>query len=358
MEEMPTPRETFMLIRGDFQSKGAKVTAGTPEALPPLPTGGKADRLALARWLVSREHPLTARVTVNRYWEQLFGTGIVKTTDDFGSQGEWPSHPALLDWLAADFVEGGWDVKRLLRTMVTSAAYRQSAKVSPELLARDPENRLIGRGPRFRLPAEAIRDNALSVAGLLDGRVGGASVRPYQPNGLWEAIAFGGGFSSQTYEPSKGADLYRRGMYVYWKRSLPHPSLTTFDAPNREVCADRRPRTNTPLQALVLMNDPIFVEASRNLAARVIRDGGATTAERIDHLFRVVLSRSPRPEESAVVSKLLEAQSARFRANPEAAKKLIRVGESAVPELHAAELAAWAAVCNAVLCLDEAITKG
>jgi len=358
MEEMPQPRETYMLIRGDFQKKGEKVTPGTPLSLPPLAANVKSDRLALARWLVQRDHPLTARVTVNRFWEQLFGVGIVKTSDDFGMQGEWPSHPELLDWLAHEFIESGWDMKALLRTIVMSDTYQQSAKVLPDVLARDPENRLLTRGPRFRLPAEMIRDNALAVSGLLDRRIGGPSVRPYQPAGLWEAIAFGGGFSSQTYEPSKGSDLYRRGLYVYWKRSLPHPSLTTFDAPNREVCADRRPRTNTPLQALVLMNDPIYVEASRNLAQRLIREGGKSPTEKITYAFRLLTARTPRLEELAIVTKLYEQQLVRFQQNPDGAKKLVSVGESPRPDdIDVIELAAWTTIANALMSLDETISR-
>jgi hypothetical protein len=359
MEEMPKPRDTHILVRGDWQTKGEKVTAGTPAVLPPLPEGLPANRLGLAKWLVMPDHPLTARVTVNRYWEQLFGIGLVRTSEDFGSQGEWPSHPELLDWLASEFVRTKWDIKRLHKTVVLSATYRQSSKVTPELLAKDPENRLLARGPRFRLPAEMIRDNALAVAGLLDGRIGGPSVRPYQPAGLWEALAFGGGFSSQTYVQSKGADLYRRGLYTYWKRSLPHPTLSVFDAPNREVCTDRRPRTNTPLQALTLLNDPIYVECARVLAQRTIKDGGKTTEERIAYAFRLCVGRAPRAEEVAVLKRVYEKQRERFNRDPEAAKKLIRVGESPLPEgVDPAELATWTTIGNILLNLDETITRG
>jgi len=358
MEEMAQPRDTFLLMRGDWQKKGEKVTAGTPGSLPPLPNNVKVDRLALARWLVQPDHPLTARVTVNRFWEQLFGVGLVKTSDDLGSQGEWPANPALLDYLATRYVDSSWDTKALLKNMVMSAAYRQATKVTPDLLARDPENRWLARGPRFRLPAEMIRDHALSVSGLLDGRIGGESVRPYQPVGLWEAIAFGGGFSSQTYVPSKGSDLYRRGLYIYWKRSLPHPSLATFDAPNREVCTDRRPRTNTPLQALVLMNDPIYIEAARNLAQRILVNGGSQPQERFRYAMQLVLSRDPRPEELPILTQLLEQQKARYLANPESAKKLIAIGESIAPTvLDPIELATWTTLSNVLLNLDETITK-
>jgi hypothetical protein len=359
MEEMPRPRDTFVLVRGNFQLKGEKVTPGVPAILPPLPAGMRPDRLALAKWLVLPEHPLTARVTVNRYWEQLFGAGLVKTGEDFGSQGDWPSHPELLDWLAVEFVERGWDVKAFLKLLVTSAAYRQSARVTPELLAKDPENRLLSRAPRFRLSAEAVRDNALAMSGLLNRRLGGPSVRPYQPAGLWEQLAFGGGFSSQSYTPSKGPDLYRRGLYVYWKRSVPHPSLITFDAPNREVCTDRRPRTNTPLQALVLLNDPIYVECARGLAQRVMQEGGSTVEERMGFAFRLCTARPPRPEELRLLLTLFERQRARYQADRPAALKLVNVGESPRPEgLDVSELAAWTAIGNVLLNLDETITKG
>jgi hypothetical protein len=359
MEDMPKPRDTFILVRGDWQTKGEKVTAGTPSVLPPPPPDLPANRLGLAKWLVMPEHPLTARVTVNRYWEQLFGVGIVRTGEDFGSQGEWPVHPELLDWLASEFVRTKWDVKRLHRTMVLSATYRQSSRVTPELRAADPDNRLLARGPRFRLPAEMIRDNALAVSGLLDGRIGGPSVRPYQPAGLWEALAFGGGFSSQTYVQSHGADLYRRGLYTYWKRSLPHPTLAVFDAPNREVCTDRRPRTNTPLQALTLLNDPIYVECARVLAQRTIKEGGKTPEERIVFAFRLCTGRTPRAEEVAVLRRVYDRQRERFDRDPEAAKKLIAVGESPRPDgIDPAELATWTTIGNILLNLDETITRG
>jgi hypothetical protein len=251
MADMPKPRETKMLLRGDFRKKGETVTAGVPVALRP-PTSQPTNRLGLAQWLTSRDHPLLARVTVNRYWQMYFGTGIVKTTEDFGSQGEWPSHPELLDWLASEFIRSGWDIKAMQKMIVMSATYRQSGRVSAELLHHDPYNRLLARGPRFRLYAEMIRDNALAVSGLLNRKLGGPSISPYEPPKLWDEIAFGGGFSAQTYVQSHGEDLYRRGLYIYAKRSMPHPSLITFDAPTREVCTVQRPVTNTPLQALLL----------------------------------------------------------------------------------------------------------
>jgi hypothetical protein len=254
-------------------------------------------------------------------------------------------------------------VKGLLKTLVMSATYRQSSRVLPEVLARDPENRLLARAPRYRLTAEAIRDNALTVSGLLNRKLGGPSVRPYQPAGLWEQLAFGGDFSSQSYVQSKGEDLYRRGLYTYWKRSLPHPSLATFDAPNREVCTDRRPRTNTPLQALVLLNDPIFVECARVLGQRVMREGGTTAEERMKYAFQLCTARPPRPEELKILLSLYERQLLRFRNNREAAQKLVSVGESPLPskagaEMDVSELAAWTAIGNVLLNLDETVTRG
>jgi len=359
MGEMPKPRPTHILMRGDFRSKGPTVEPGVPESLPPLPPGQPANRLGLARWLVDPGHPLVARVTVNRFWQQYFGVGLVKTVNDFGTQGEWPSHPALLDWLATEFIASGWNMKALQKLIVTSAAYRQDAKVAPSLVEADPENRWIARGPRVRLDAEAIRDNALAVSGLLDPRIGGPSVYPYQPPGLWEEVAFGGDFSSQSYKQSRGTDNYRRGIYVYWKRSMPYPSMTTFDAPNREVCAVQRPRTNTPLQALVLLNDPAYVEAARNLAQRVLKEGGPDPEARMVHAFRLCVARPPTDRERSVLLDLYRKQLDRFRSDPKAAEALIKVGESPRPEgLDPADLAAWTAISNVLLNLDETITKG
>ena len=276
MAEMKKPRETFVLGRGQYDNPKDKVTAGVPAFLPPMAPGLPMNRLGLAKWIVSPGNPLTARVAVNHFWQEYFGTGIVKTSEDFGSQGEQPSNPLLLDWLATEFVRTGWNVKAMQRLIVTSATYRQSSRVTPELAERDPENRLLARGPRFRLPAELIRDNALAVSGLLDDRIGGPSVYPYQPKGLWEEMAFGAGFSGQTYTESTGRDLYRRSMYTVWKRTVPPAALVTFDAPDREKCTARRSVTNTPLQALVLLNDPTYVEAARFLAARMLTQGGKT----------------------------------------------------------------------------------
>jgi mono/diheme cytochrome c family protein len=359
MSDMPQPRDTFVLVRGDFRAKGEKVVPGVPASISRLPEGAPSNRLGLARWLVDRDNPLVSRVTVNRYWQQYFGTGLVKTSEDFGTQGEWPSHPELLDWLAAQFIDSGWDVKGLQKLIVMSAAYRQSSRVDNETLKHDPYNRLLARGPRFRLDAEMIRDNALAVSGLLDGRIGGPSVWPYQPPGLWEEVSFEGDFSSQKYVQSHGADLYRRGIYTYLKRALPYPPMVTFDAPNREVCTDCRARTNTPLQALVLLNDPAYVEAARVLAQRIMKEGGASTPERLAFAFKLCTARAPQPKELEVLTHVFEAQLAKYMQNPAAATKLTGIGESARPaDLNPAEWAAWTAIGNLLLNLDETITKG
>jgi mono/diheme cytochrome c family protein len=358
MQEMEKPRETFVLGRGDYRNRGEKVTPGVPSALPPLPKDAPANRLGLARWLVDPSHPLTARVAVNRYWQMYFGTGIVKTAEDFGSQGEPPSHPELLDWLATEFIRTGWDVKAMQRLIVTSAAYRQSSRATPELRERDPENRLLARGPRFRLAAEMVRDNALAVSGLLHEQIGGPGVFPYQPKGLWEEIAYGDVYSAQTYTPSHGSDLYRRSMYTFWKRTSPPPSLITFDAPDREKCTARRTVTNTPLQALVLMNDPTYVEAARALAQRMIAEAGRDPVKRVRFAFRLATARTPAPEEEQVLLDIARQKLADYRRDPEAASKLLQVGESPVDRrLNKSELAAWTTVASVILNLDETITK-
>jgi hypothetical protein len=336
-----------------------KVTPGVPAMLPPLPASAPANRLTLARWLVSAEHPLTARVAVNRYWQMLFGHGIVKTSEDFGSQGEPPVHSELLDWLAVEFVESGWDVKALLRLIVSSAAYRQQSQVTPALYERDPENRLLARGPRQRLPAEMIRDNALAASGLLVKTIGGPSVRPYQPPGLWEELAFGEAFTAQEYEQDHGDKLYRRAMYTFWKRTAPPASLVTFDAPDREKCVSRRAVTNTPLQALVTLNDPTYVEAARHLAARVLSEPAARTSDaRLRHAFRLVMARPPQPQELRILREALAHQTAVYRRSPDAAAKLLGVGEKpAEAAADAPLLAAWTNVCTILLNLDETVTK-
>jgi len=357
MAEMTRPRDTFVLVRGDYQNKGDKVTPGVPSMLPPLPAGENANRLALARWLVSPENPLTARVAVNRYWQMYFGHGIVKTTEDFGSQGEPPVHPELLDWLATEFVRTGWDIKAMQRLIVTSAAYRQSSNVTPALHEKDPENRLLARGPRFRLPAEMVRDNALAVSGLLRPEIGGPSVLPYQPPGLWEELAFGEAFSAQEYRQDHGDKLWRRSMYTFWKRTAPPASLNTFDAPDREKCTSRRAVTNTPLQALVTLNDPTYIEAARNLAAHALQQPGNDDV-RLKETFRRVTARVPERKELQVLRSLLRNQLDTYAKDPKSAAALLRVGESPVdPKLQPPILAAWTNVCTAILNLDEAITK-
>jgi len=362
MQELPQPRETFMLVRGQYDKKGEKVTAATPAALPSLPPELPHNRLGLARWIVDPAHPLTARVAVNRIWQTFFGTGLVKTAEDFGSQGEWPSHPELLDWLAVEFRESGWNVKHMVRLIVTSSTYRQSAAVTPTLLAKDPENRLLARMTRLRLPAEFIRDQAIAASGLLNGVIGGRSVSPYQPPGIWEELMSredGKNFTAQEYHQDHGPALYRRTMYTFWKRTAPPPSLITLDAPDRETCTVRRSRTNTPLQALVLMNDPTYVEAARKLAERTLAQGGRTAEERINYTFRLVTSRKPKPEEVSILKGVLDRQLSRYRADRVAAENLLGVGESSRDVRYdVTEVAAWTIVATTILNLDEAVTRG
>jgi hypothetical protein len=296
-----------------------------------------------------------ARVTINRFWQQYFGTGFVKTAEDFGVQGENPSHPELLDWLATEFIRTGWDVKTMQKLIVTSATYRQSSKFTPQLLAKDPENRLMARGPRFRLDAEAVRDTALEISGLLVENPGGRSVKPYQPSGLWEAVSFN---NSQKYVPDKGVAEYRRTMYTYWKRQSPPPNLMLFDAPTRESCTVRRLRTNTPLQALALLNDPQIVEASRAFGQRMITEGGADARSRIAYGFRLATSRKPAAEEIKVLLNVFNQELADYQKDKTAAEKLLGVGDfKAKSDLDKAELAAWTTVASMILNLDETITK-
>jgi len=350
----------YLLKRGEYDKpdKSQELKPNIPASLGTLPKDASANRLALARWLVDKNNPLTARVTVNRFWQQYFGIGIVKTAEDFGSQGEWPSHPQLLDWLARDFVDSGWDVKRLNKMIVMSATYQQSSKVTPDRLKRDPQNRWLSRGPRFRLDAEMIRDNALAVSGLLVRKIGGESVKPYQPKGLWEAVGYTDS-NTAKFTQDHGDKLYRRSMYTFWKRTAPPPTMSTFDAPSREACTVRRERTNTPLQALALMNDKQFVEASRKFAERIMTEGGKTAEERIAFAFRTCTARKPTPEEIAVIKSVFKSQLADYRKTPDAAKRLLSIGESPRNEkLDPVELAAWTMVANLVLNLDETITKG
>jgi hypothetical protein len=356
--DMDKPRDSFVMVRGQYDAPGEKVSRAVPAVFPVMKQAGQVpNRLDLARWLVSSEHPLTARVTVNRLWQQFFGVGLVKTADDFGSQGEPPSHPELLDWLAVSFQESGWDVKALVRTLVTSAAYRQSAAVPPALLQRDPENRWLARGPRFRLDAEQLRDNALFVSGLLDGTLGGKGVRPYQPPNIWEPVAYSGS-NTRNYRQDAGSALYRRSLYVFFKRTAPPPFMATFDAPNREQFCSRRERSNTPLQALQLLNDVQHFEAARGLASRMMTEGGARPEDRIRFAFKTVLSRPPSATELEVVRSTFGRFLERYQADPESARKAIHVGESAPRSgLPETELAAYTLTANLLLNLDETVTR-
>jgi hypothetical protein len=359
MEEMPAPRTTHLLIRGAYDRPGEAVTPGVPASLltpvahAPGSPGVPNNRLGFARWLTDCDNPLTARVAVNRFWQMYFGTGLVKTVGDFGSQGEWPSHPELLDWLACQFMESGWDMKAMQRLIVTSSTYRQSSRLTPALLQRDPENRLLARGPRFRLPATTIRDQALAAGGLLVAKVGGPSVKPYQPEGLVKELT-----GTEDYQQDHGENLYRRSLYTFWKRTVAPPAMVTFDAAGRETCVVRETRTNTPLQALTLMNDVAFVEAARNLAQRVLVEAGGTPEERLTLAFRLVLARRPGAAELRVLREGLERHLADYRKDRAAARKLVSQGESRPDgKLDVAELAAYTTVAGLILNLDEAITK-
>ena len=354
MQELPQPRATHVLLRGQYDKPGEQVFPGVPASVwtgmeQPMPD----DRLSLAQWLVDPRNPLTARVAVNRIWQMLFGAGLVKTVDDFGSQGEPPSHPELLDWLATEYVRLGWDTKALVKGIVTSSTYRQSSRATPQLIARDPENRLLARGARVRLSAESIRDQALFASGLLVERQGGPSVKPYQPPGLWKELTGG-----DDYEPDTGESLYRRSLYTFWKRTIAPPTMMTFDAAGRETCVVRETRTNTPLQALALLNDQTFVEASRHLAERMLREGGPAPSDRLTFGHRLVLARPPRPAELAILHAGLQAHLARYQNQPQAALELLKAGEARVsPPLDPSELAAYTAIASLLLNLDEAITN-
>jgi hypothetical protein len=349
-------RDTFILNRGAYDSPtDQKVEAGTPSILPTMSEDAPQNRLGMAQWLFQADHPLTSRVAVNRYWQLLFGQGLVTTPEDFGSQGEFPSHQELLDWLAVDFRESGWDVKRMLKQMVMSATYRQTSNIRPELLRRDPNNILLARGPRFRLQGEFIRDNALAVSGLLVTKMGGPGVKPYQPPGLWREVGLSG---KPFFVQDHAENLYRRSIYTYWKRSAPPPSMQIFDAPTREKCAARRPRTNTPLQALVTLNDVQFVEAARNLAQRMMKEGGTGTEDRSTFAYLLAVSRKPRDSERKIMLEVCNASLEHFRNDEQAAKDLLGIGESKRDEsLDAAEHAAWTVVASLVLNLDETLTR-
>jgi hypothetical protein len=354
MAEAPVRKKTHLLVRGAYDKPGEEVEPGLPEVLPPLPAGAPNNRLGFARWLVDRGNPLTARVTVNRLWQSLFGTGLVKTAEDFGQQGEWPSHPELLDWLAVDFMENGWDVKALLKKILMSETYRQSSKATPEMVAKDPDNRLLGRGPRIRMAAEMVRDAALFEAGLLQEQLGGPSVKPYQPDGLWKEVIM----QDFDYVQAKGKDLYRRSLYTFWKRTAAPPMMMNFDASQREACMVRENRTNTPLQALNLMNDVTFLEAARFIGQRMILEGGAERDERLRHGFRIVMGRAPAEKELGVLRGSLAYHLDHFATHAREREEYLSYGDTeAAKGVDRAELAGYAAVASLMMNTDEAITK-
>jgi len=351
MDQLQRPRPSFILNKGTYDQRLEQVKMGVPAVLPPLPPNAVGNRLALAQWLVSPDHPLTARVTVNRFWQAFFGTGLVKTLDDFGVQGEKPSHPALLDWLAVTFMKSDWDVKALFKTIVMSATYGQSSKVTPELLERDPDNRLLARGVRFRLPSWMLRDQALYISGLLQDSIGGPAVKPYQPEGIWEEATFG----FKKYEQDHGNDLYRRTLYTFWRRIVGPTML--FDNSTRQNCSVNSSRTNTPSHALTTLNDITYVEAARVMAERLLTSISADD-KRIDRAFRLATARLPQPEEKQLLIKRLHQLKTDFSYQPEEARKLIQVGEYRQNKtLDVIEQAAYTALCSMIINLDEAVTK-
>jgi mono/diheme cytochrome c family protein len=355
MREIDQPRETFIYVRGNHRNPGEKVTPGTPAKLQPLVVGGRRDgnRLDLARWLVSPENPLAGRVTMNRIWARFFGKGIVETSEDFGIQGELPTHPELLDFLAVELAERGWGLKAMQKLIVTSATYRQSSRAPKNLVERDPFNRLLARGPRLRLDAETVRDNALAISGLLKEKIGGPSVFPYQPNGVWANP-----YSGDAWRMSENGDQYRRGLYTFWRRTAPYATFMAFDAPSREVVCERRPRSNTPLQALATLNDRAFVECAAGLARRILREATGDASQRIEYGFRLCVSRKPSAAESKALVELFERTSRQYREDAAAAKKLATVLGPVPDGADVAELAAWTVLANVLLNLDETITKG
>ena len=357
MQDRAKPRQAHILERGEYTEKREPVSSAVPEWLMPMPEGAPANRLGLAKWLTDPKHPLVARVTVNRFWQHFFGTGLVKTSEDFGIQGEQPSHPELLDWLALYFIESDWNIKQFHKLIMMSSTYQQSSKVDSKQLSIDPENRLLSRGPRFRLDAEVIRDSALFASGLLVNKLGGKSVRPYQPAGLWKPVGFGGSNTS-VFKQDSGEKLYRRSMYTFWKRTSPPPSMTTFDAPDRETCQVRRARTNTPLQALVLMNDIQFIEAARKFAER-IESSSDNDEARLAFAYRNIVARQPRATEKRTLLALLAEYKAAFKSDPDAAKKLLSSGDSAASKDDSQyDLAAWTMIAHLILNLSETVTKG
>ncbi len=352
-------RPAFILVRGAYDQPGERVFPAVPAILPQLPSDAPTNRLGLARWLVSPENPLTARVTMNRFWAAYFGNGLVKSIENFGLQGDQPTDPELLDWLATEFMRSGWDMKAMQKLIVMSASYRQSSRVSPELLERDPGNILMTRGPRLRLGAEMIRDQALSLSGLLSEKMGGPAVKPYQPTGLWEELAAGPeGTGFATYKQGTGEDLYRRSLYTFWKRTVSPPAMSTFDAPTREICTVSRSRTSTPLQALALLNDVTYVEAARALAQRMLVEGGSSIEQRIAHGFLLATARKPKEAEITVLKAGLERRLAEFKGDESAATKFLTLGDSKPnAALNSSELAAYTTVASVILNLDEVVTK-
>ena len=347
-------RKTQIHARGNFMDLGEQVKAAVPVSFNPFPKNAPANRIGVAQWLTSPDNPLTARVAVNRIWAQLFGAGIVETEEDFGSQGTYPSHPKLLDWLATEYMRNGWDSKAMLKTIVMSATYQQSSKASPEAYAADHINAKLARGPRFRLNAEQVRDQALTLSGLISKKIGGPSVYPPQPPGMWRA-AFNG---QRNWATSKGEDRYRRGLYTFWRRSVPYPSMATFDAPSREVCNLRRIRTNTPLQAFVTLNDPVYVEIAQAMAQRIMTEGGANDAERIHYALQLVLIRPPSDKEKQVITQLFQKELVEFKSKPDQAKALAASETNeAAKKLDPVQLATWTSIANILLNLDAVLTK-
>lgn len=355
MQEGPV-RDTFVLKRGEYDKPGEKVSMNTPSALPPMPKGAPQNRLGLAQWLVDPTNPLTARVWVNRAWEKFFGYGICKTAENLGSQAEYPVHPELLDWLATEFIRSGWDMKKMQKLIVMSAAYRQSSKVTPALLEKDPDNRLLARGPRFRLGGEVVRDQALAIAGLLVPRIGGPSVKPYMPDGVWDDTSKYGDL--RGYKADTGEGLYRRSFYTIWKRTAAPPTMLMFDAPSREVCTVKRSRTNTPLQALSLLNEVTFVEAAKALGEKMIKEGGSTPEQRIAWAFRRATSRAPSADEVAILKKGLQNRLSAFQAAPDSAKQFLATGANKPDAgLNPAELAAYGVTASVILNMNEVVTR-
>jgi hypothetical protein len=350
------PRPMHIHFRGEYDKPRDEVKPGTPAFLPALPAGQPNNRLGFARWIASEENPLTARVFANRIWEKFFGVGLVKTSENLGSQAEWPSNPELFDWLATEFVRQKWDMKAFQKMIMMSATYRQDTKVSPEIQARDPENRLLSHGPRFRMQAELLRDQALYVSGLLVEKLGGPSVRPYQPEGVWDETNVYGNL--RNYKHDKGENLYRRTFYTIWKRTAAPPNVTIFDMPSREVCTVRRSRTNTPLQALTMMNDVTYVEAARALAVRAMKEGGATPAERLAFMFQLTTSRKPNENESAILLKGFNRRMEKYKGDAASAKKLLEQGDTPLDaKIDPVELATYTTSASNILNLDETITK-